>query len=406
MPVRDLQDMASAGAFPRCSLDRELIWDQMERILESSPFQKSKRYPRFLRFIVEQTLSGNADHLKERIVGTEVFDRPADYDVATDPIVRIAAGEVRKRLAQYYVDDEHRGELRIELAPGSYVPRFFPAPPVSLLGSVPPPREIPASPAPVPRFEVARLGKWLAAFLGVLSLVLALAASERHNSSAVDQFLAPLFASSNPIVCLGTPPPPVGVSEIPQIRIASDSRDFLTLGDVLALNLISPILAAHGSHTSVLSAATTSFADLQGRPVVLVGGRSNQWTMRAMHFLRFHISKDSPDNVIAIGDRQNPLRPPLWTVDFKLPFDRIPHEYGIVARYYDHATDQPTFVVAGTGVIGTEAAARFLTTPEYMQSFIRQAPRGWQNRNIEIVVETEMINGACEPPHIVTTYLW
>ena len=40
-------------------------------------------------------------------MGVAVFDRKAAYDTAQDAIVRNAAIEVRKRLAQYYMEPEH-----------------------------------------------------------------------------------------------------------------------------------------------------------------------------------------------------------------------------------------------------------------------------------------------------------
>src|SRR5205085_6160235 len=87
-------------------------------------FANSKRYPALLAYTVEQTLLGNANELKERSIAVEVFGRAPSYDANSDPVVRITAGEVRKRLTQYYYDSAHRGELVIELPLGSYVPVF------------------------------------------------------------------------------------------------------------------------------------------------------------------------------------------------------------------------------------------------------------------------------------------
>ncbi|NUQ27269.1 MAG: hypothetical protein HOQ35_01950, partial [Acidobacteriaceae bacterium] len=99
----------------------------MERLLHSTHFRNSKRYPTLLRYMVEETLEGRGAHLKERTLGVEVFGRPAAYDTATDPVVRVTVAEIRKRLAQYYHESSHSSELRIELNIGSYVPEFFPA---------------------------------------------------------------------------------------------------------------------------------------------------------------------------------------------------------------------------------------------------------------------------------------
>jgi len=80
----------------------------------------------FLRFVVEQTLAGKTEALKERTLGVDVFARPSHYDTNDDPIVRVTAGEIRKRIAQYYQEPGHEEELRIYLPLGSYVPHFFP----------------------------------------------------------------------------------------------------------------------------------------------------------------------------------------------------------------------------------------------------------------------------------------
>lgn len=81
----------------------------------------------FLRFVVEQTLARKTEALKERTLGVDVFARPSHYDTNDDPIVRVTAGEIRKRIAQYYQEPGHEEELRIYLPLRSYVPHFFPA---------------------------------------------------------------------------------------------------------------------------------------------------------------------------------------------------------------------------------------------------------------------------------------
>ena len=111
--------------------DPAAIREQLERLLVHPLFANSKRYPALLAYAVEQTLLGNAAELKERSIGIEVFGRTPSYDANADPVVRITAGEVRKRLSLYYFDSSHTGELVIELPLGSYVPSFRQPEPVS-----------------------------------------------------------------------------------------------------------------------------------------------------------------------------------------------------------------------------------------------------------------------------------
>src|SRR6516162_8583858 len=124
---------------------RLIIREQLERLLESHLFRNSKRYPNMLRHIVERTLAGRSEEIKERSLGVLVFGRPADYDCSADPVVRMSAAEIRKRLAQYYSEPRHRDQLRIELPIGSYIPEFhWPE------GN--PPAAVPVEPLP-PRLE-------------------------------------------------------------------------------------------------------------------------------------------------------------------------------------------------------------------------------------------------------------
>src|SRR5882762_2590808 len=104
------------------SVSRQAALDQLARILDSTQFHTSKRCSEFLRYVIEQAAENHFDNLKERTVGVMVFDRHPAYDTNQDPVVRGTAGEVRKRLAQYYLDPSHNSELRITLPPGSYVP--------------------------------------------------------------------------------------------------------------------------------------------------------------------------------------------------------------------------------------------------------------------------------------------
>ena len=109
---------------PQVSVDASAVRAQLERILLSAPFRNSKRYPALLRYVVEQELNGASSELKERTIAIDVFGRDPYYDPSVDPVVRISAGEVRKRLAQYYQEVADADQLRIELPVGSYRPEF------------------------------------------------------------------------------------------------------------------------------------------------------------------------------------------------------------------------------------------------------------------------------------------
>jgi uncharacterized protein YfaP (DUF2135 family) len=96
-----------------------LVRQHLKKVLESHAFAGSKRTQDFLRLIVEHALRGETDSLRERMIGVEMFGRPIDYDTGSDSVVRVKATEVRKRLAQFYLEAGGKPEVRIELLSGS-----------------------------------------------------------------------------------------------------------------------------------------------------------------------------------------------------------------------------------------------------------------------------------------------
>ena len=106
------------------SLPARSIRLQMERILSSPVFARSRRMARFLRFTVEQTLDGHGDQLKEYLLGLEVFDRKSTFDPRLDPIVRVEARRLRSKVQRYYETDGCRDEVEIDYSTGCYAPRF------------------------------------------------------------------------------------------------------------------------------------------------------------------------------------------------------------------------------------------------------------------------------------------
>lgn len=102
----------------------EAIQSEVERILSSEKFARSKRLRSLLRFTVTQTLQGHADTLKEYVIGTEVLKKPDSYDPRRDSLVRVLASRLRVKLREYYHNSGSEDPLVIEFPKGKYVPRF------------------------------------------------------------------------------------------------------------------------------------------------------------------------------------------------------------------------------------------------------------------------------------------
>ncbi len=134
----------------------------LERILASRCFQQAGRASDFLRFVVEQTLTGGGQRLKGYTIGVEVFGRPADFDAQSDALVRVEAGRLRRRLVEYYTGEGVEDPVRIELPRGTYAVEYRFASP----GDNAMPAELPPASAKAAQFSIP--WRSLAFLLGVL----------------------------------------------------------------------------------------------------------------------------------------------------------------------------------------------------------------------------------------------
>ncbi|MBQ4133147.1 MAG: hypothetical protein IJD04_05370 [Desulfovibrionaceae bacterium] len=105
-------------------IQNQEILTQLESILADPGFSASPRLKEFFRFIVEETVAGNAGQLKAYTIATTVFGRGADFDPLHDPVVRVETAKLRNRLLEYYVDTPNPGPIRIEVPKGGYIPTF------------------------------------------------------------------------------------------------------------------------------------------------------------------------------------------------------------------------------------------------------------------------------------------
>lgn len=106
----------------RSVLDQAQVRKHLEGVLASPEFARSERMCRFLRFVVERTLDGEVDFLKESVIGVQVFDRNIGYDPKTDAIVRVEARRLRGKLLEYETQFGHTSTISITLPKGGYIP--------------------------------------------------------------------------------------------------------------------------------------------------------------------------------------------------------------------------------------------------------------------------------------------
>lgn len=390
------------------------VREQLNRLLAHPLFTNSKRYPVLLAYVVEQTLLGHANELKERTIGVEAFGREPMYDATIDPVVRTTAAEVRKRLIQYYYNTDHVGELVIELPLGSYVPSFRNA----VLPQAVAPSESDNSlkdeivfDDPLAGDTASVSGKWnrrqwlMAAASFLVALMIGFGAGRFRlpaKLSNMERFWEPITSTSSRVTyCLGQP-----IDAVDRERTTPNGMPLngaLDVSDVTTLaRSIVPLVPRNGAFR-VVSDTDISFAQLREGPFVLIGAFDNVWTMRITQDLPFGFEYDS--KVRRVVDRKSASRR-FWTLEWQVPYTKLAKDYAIIARIHDNVTGEPVIILAGILGEGTEAASEVVSNPAYLDAMLKKAPKNWDQSNLEAVIETNVIDGHAGPPTVLAVETW
>ena len=477
-------DARSGHALEEDAISSEMAQEELRRIVSSRHFRTSRRCREFLEYVVNQKISGKGDLLKERLIGVHLFGRKPDYATGEDPVVRVQAGDVRRRLESYNSDPDNESELLIEVPVGSYLPVFllksslhaaiippetpsrpaFIAPeasetsfvqqqePGSVTPSTSPFTSNPTPTLPLPEVNAqnpetpdtvssrrqvgGRRQFWslgLAALvLLVLSASLALFFLRRSPAETSKAFWLPASTSPKPVlICLPRavvyrpseklfdqyaathpdsfttreerrdqvlplpPTTPLRWSDMTQDRSAGTS-----VGAVVAAVNIGRLLAEQGIRFELRFGEEATYADMRDSPVVLVGAINTEWSTQLTsesHFV-FDETRSSPN----IHETTAAKR--AWKMEGSN--GTVTKDYGLITRQVSGKAGQFLVQVAGISHFGTEAASEFLANEQGLADALRSPSVNLRNKNVQIIVSTEVTAGRAGPPHVVAVNSW
>ena len=374
------------------------VREELARILNSQEFRSSHRSKEFLTYVVENTLAGHGDMLKERTIGIDVYGRPASYDPSDDATVRVKAGEVRKRLDRYYVSEGRGDRVRIELPPGTYTPVFrlagAPAPPSTLTVAAP--------------LEKRASRRWLyVAAIAMAGVAGVLFLRPHQKENAVDRFWRPVFQGSAPVLLTAAYVPVYNLNQPPGTHLPPKPGDFVLLtnqfvggGDLVATARIVAMLTRAGRPWQVKVGSDVSFADLRSSPTVLIGYSYTRWKQISRE-MRYFIDADRWPRMVTDNGQPTP-----WALP-NLPPDRNTDEdYAIVSRVFHPETRAMLVEISGITQYGTSAGAELVTQPDLLAEALKSAPPDWQGKNLQFVVHVRVIAGTPASPRVVASYFW
>ncbi len=422
--------MATNAALVVREEDRsDLARAELDSILESEFFRNSQRCSRLLRYSVEHVLNGcKAEDLKERVIGSELFHRGTSYDPAQDNVVRTAASDLRKRLAQYYNKFGLDRNPVFELPSGAYAVvcrwREEDTPTQSTLDVEPKntvsdhasdavqglafqPEVVGFASKPLatqiaPRTLISSRKAliWISSVCSLLVAGLVFRAATSY-SDGIDRVWSPIFNSGKPVlVCIAEPD-----AWLPSFDTKGSfvhvTDAFVGVGDAYALAQISRLLDKRGIKWRLLAANDTSPQELRSSPAILIGAFSNRWISKVDDGVRFTFDNSSNTAII---DRSNPNRIWKWahpSADWKTTDD-----YALVSGFLSSETGEPTIALAGITNYGTQGAADFVTDPKLLEQALRQAPHDWHRKNFQFVLHVKMLGNTPGPPTVVAAYFW
>jgi hypothetical protein len=400
--------------------ERTAIQEQLERLLSNSHFSQSRRFPSFLRFVIDQTLLGQTDLLKERTLGIEIFGREADYDTASDPIVRVTATEIRKRIAQYYQEPGHEAELRVTLPSGSYVPQFHwpqaakESTQVLTVTAPSPAVSVPVEPLQI---EIApiRTRTWFRrpGTAVALAVILVSAAAtylwRSAQRSTFDFFWGPLVKSSEPVLfCVADQTHYATITlrdaaDPSRQTQLSDNLTAIIIDDLNPIVRVAGLLQSNGKKYTLKGEGTTNLMDLRNGPTVFIGAFDNAWTLRLTAPLRYHFAVNREMTDFGIVDSTKPGQPG-WVVNRPQQMTTNNYrDFAIVARFTDSTTGKLAVIIAGVARGGTRVATEYLTDPADLAALERAAGG---KKNMEVVLSTRIIDGEPGTPKVEASYFW
>jgi hypothetical protein len=386
----------------------------LDRILNSRHFSQAPKKRKFVQLICDYHLAGRAKEINEHLIGLEVYERNDRYSPADDPVVRVAAHDVRKRLEQYYLHEGRNDEVRLEIPIGSYEPVFklasdvlaeietHPAGAHSLAA-------IQGSPQRA-HFEIegrrGRLALAAGALAAVVIIVLAIYVWRKNQapSLAVEQDVydpvwGPFFKSQDPTIqVLSNPPVYVLLNKADPDILRKNSIDlskegskdlfnllkqtgqnepeylappklylspisYTGIGEAIGAHLITSIFRSRNLGISLKQSRNLTGEDLKDRNLIMLGGRwSNAWAGKMSVKEDFYFTSQ-----ISIANiKPQPGEQSEYRTKFDEQTGQILEDYALITVKPSAQSKNVIMALEGLRGVGTGAAAEMITNKIYL----------------------------------------
>ena len=407
---------------------RQETLSSLDHALHSQTFSSCESLRRILKFVVEKSLSGHDDEIKEYTIATEVLGRPADFDPRIDTIVRVQMQRLRRKLEEYYRQEGATDPIRIVIPRGNYAPEIR----AYLDSTHVSPAAVPSL-APEANQPITRSNKWLTVGIpwGLVILLslfifvtksgwLRLAESSIQTPRATAKLpnaLSPLWNLFLP----PNPPPlivysnalflidgagdlyrcvvnsgislPTGARVLSLIGVGRQSPippgvgplyymdTYAGTGEVVAAARIAQLLASRNQKFSIRRNRIVSYDDIKSTNVIFIGATFEDSILRQLPVESDLTFEQMDDHELSglqdvIHDRHPSAgHPDSYALLRDAKTGTIEGDYALVSLLPGLTPDRHIMVLGGITTIGTEAAADFVTSPDNMALLDRMRPK-------------------------------
>jgi len=423
---------------PECLLGIEL---HLQEILAGEAFRGSQRSGQFLKHIIEETISGHQENLKERILGIDIFGRTPSYDTSEDAIVRVTASDVRKRLLQHYGRAGDQGDFRFSLPPGSYVPRITRVALTTPNSLVVSPEEVPNqqsaasgqassySPPLAVAYSSRKLARWraLAGVLLLSNIALGFAcwkktrytdntiASMTPWSSVITGPGPTLVITSDPNIAeiQGITGKPISLSDYANHKYVSHPElltpeqnhfcnvilrgDKASVVDTPIVAEAAAIAAQRGKTIIVAGARTIQLTDIQSDKNLIIFGstRSDPWIDLFQNKLDFRFEYE-PNTMNEIIRNVHPRAGETSRYVATAPGWATGESYALIALLQKTDGEGRVLLIAGENGEGTEAAGKLLNDSDRLRRTLIKCGvnPAMSKQNFEILLHLNTLAGS------------
>lgn len=415
-------------------LNREEKLACLEKVLASRAMQGSESLKTFLRFIATKSLDDPDAQFKEHVIAKEVFGRKTNFDPRNDSVVRVQAGRLRSKLQEYYATEGKGDKILVDLPKGhytpvfSYAPNFIAsngsevsanfAPALAVTDTLSPESSLPSS-ADAGEKTGRQSGlrvKWsivgLAAVLFAFVLLAFYYQSEASRlresmagrppeslkGQAPPPFWSDFLRSPEPVLVtfsnvlfsgtaetgmkllkpLDTPVPSVGSPALnqPDKNASVLTEHYTGIGEAMGVFFLGDFFNRAGRPVRVKRSLLLTWDDLKTGNIVFLGSPAENYLLRDLpqkqDFL-FQVMKDENQQTVFGIVNTNPTanEQRVYVAKQEGPSrSQISEDYALISLLKGLESDRRLLILAGITTFGTQAAAEYVTKPEYVEEII------------------------------------